>query len=240
MMHKQIIRHSIITFTMFYILAPAILLLILWAITEWGFESHDYSGKDVLWRSTYAYVPLILTAHIAYQLQFLPIVNNFLFSVLLSPSISANIVIYTQTLFYLFKTVYYLIEFVVFLKLIAYVILTFKKIDLKERKSSLIKPILTSLIVGIAIYYIFDKVNHYIFSLVRPVVESTNFVYSIPLFHVFQLIILVLGIILSFFCMFRIMKNYRECNLKSHKILLASHILLMVGYSLLVFVLLVV
>jgi transcriptional regulator with AAA-type ATPase domain len=239
LMHKHIIGNRVLPFTLIYVLTPLVLLFILWLITEMGFKSKEQAGWEFLWRLTYAYVPLALTAHIAYQLQFLPIVNNFLFSVLLSTSISENIVVYSKTLFYLFKIIYFLFEFIVFFKIITYIILTFKEIDLKESKISLLKPLLSSAIVGIILYFL-PKINSYIFSLLRPTSDARDIVYSIPLFHVFQIILMLSGIILSFYCLFRILKKYKEANLKSNNILMTYHFLFMVSYSIIVLYLLIV
>ena len=177
-------------------------------------------------------------AHIAYQIQFLPIVNNFLFSVLLSPSISANIVIYSNTLFLLFKTVYILIEIVIYIKIITYIILAFKEIDFKDTKASLLKPILGSIIVSITLYFL-PMINNYIFSILTPKADSTNIVYSIPLFHFFQVLLFLPGIILSFFCLYRILKRYKASNTKGNRLILTSHFLFMSLYSFIILFLLV-
>ena len=108
MMQKHIINHSIVPFTLIYLLIPFVLLFVLWLITEIGFKSKEQAGWEFLSRLTYAYVPLALTAHIAYQIQFVPIIKNLLFSILLTSSISANIVIYSKTLYTLFKIIYWL------------------------------------------------------------------------------------------------------------------------------------
>jgi hypothetical protein len=239
MMQKHIIGHAIVPFTLIYVITPFILLFTLSLITEMGFKSKEQAGWEFLSRLTYAYVPLALMAHIAYQIQFMPVIKNLLFSILLTSSISANIAIYSKTLFSLFKIIYFFFEIIIFLKLIGYIILTFKEIDLKESKISLIKPFLGSIIVGITLYFL-PKLNVYIFSLLRPAAEAKDLVYSIPLFHVFQIMLMLLGIILSFYCMFRILKKYKESNLKSNKILMISHFLFMVFYSIIILFLLII
>ena len=239
LMHKKIISQGIFPFTFIYIFSPMVLLFILWVIAETGFKNMDQAGWEILWRTTYAYVPLALTAHIAYQIQFLPIVNNFLFSVLLSPSISANIVIYSETLFNLFKIIYLFFEFILFFKLILYILGEFKGIDFKESKVRVLKPLLGSVLVSITLYFL-PRINAYIFSLVRPRTEATNIVYNIPLFHVFQILLMGLGFIFSFFCMFRILKRYRDSNPRGNKVLLSFHLLFMLFYSVMILFLLIV
>ncbi|MGA1794785.1 MAG: sigma 54-interacting transcriptional regulator [bacterium] len=239
LVHQHIIGHAIIPFTLLFIAAPIALLGILWGITRLGFKGEEYTAGDVLWRLTYAYVPLALTAHIAYQLQFLPIVNNFLFSVLLSPSISANIVIYSKTLFNLFKVVYLLFEFIVFFKIIAYIVVSFTRVDLKEGWGGLLKPLAVTLFTG-TILSLLPRINAHIFSLLQPAAESTTVVYSIPLFHVFQIVLFVPGIILSFYVMVRILKKYRDANQRSNTLLAASHFLFMLLYSVIILLLLMV
>lgn len=237
LLQKHIISHHIIPFTFIYVLTPLVLFLILFIITEMGYGNEEQSGLEILWRLTYAYVPLALAAHLAYQIQFLPVVHNFLFSVLLSPSIEANIVIYSKTLFSLFKIVYLFFEFIIFFKIITYIIVAFKKVG--EKKSGILKPLLSSGIVSVALYFL-PKINIYIFSLLRPVAESTNIVYNIPLFHIFQIMLLLAGMIFSFYCLFRILKKYMDSNRKNNKILLASHFLFIVFYSIIISVLLIV
>jgi transcriptional regulator with AAA-type ATPase domain len=239
LMHKHIIGDGVLPFTFIYVLTPIVLLFILWFITETGFKSKDQAGWEFLGRLIYAYVPLALTAHIAYQIQFLPIINNFLFSVILTTSISENIVVYGKTLFFLFKIVYLFFEFIVFFKIITYIILTFKEINLKESRISLLKPLLSSVIVGVILYFL-PKINSYIFNLLRPAPDAKDKVFNIPLFHVFQIMLMLFGIILSFYCLFRILRKYKESNLKSNKILTASHFLFMVCYSIVVLYLLII
>ncbi|MGA1863658.1 MAG: sigma 54-interacting transcriptional regulator [bacterium] len=238
LMHKHIIGNEVFPFTFIYVLTPFILFFILWLITEMGFKSNDLAGWEFLGRLTYAYVPLALTAHIAFQLQFLPIINNLLFSVILTTSISENIVVYGKTFFFLFKIIYFLFEFLVFFKIITYIILTFKEIDLKESKITLIKPLLVSVIVSIILYFL-PNLNSYIFSILRPTSGAKDMVYSIPLFHVFQTLLIFSGILLSLFCMIRILRKYRETNLKSNNVLMGYHFLFMVLYSSIVLYLLI-
>jgi len=239
LVHKQIIGHGIIPFTLLFIASPVALLGILWGITRMGFRSEEYAAGEVLWRLTYAYVPLALTAHIAYQLQFLPIVSNFLFSVLLSPSISTNIVIYSKTLFNMFKVVYLLFEFILFFKIIAYIVISFTKVDLKAGWGGFLKPLTSTVVTGIAISFL-PWINAYIFSLVRPAAESTTVVYSIPLFHVFQIMLFIPGIILSLYALVRILGKYRDVNRRGNKLLATSHFLFMLLYSVIILVLLMV
>ncbi|MBN2374629.1 sigma 54-interacting transcriptional regulator [bacterium] len=239
LLKKHIITHHILPFTMIYLFTPLVILFALWTITGLGFRGKETPASAILWRSTYAYIPLALTAHIAYQLQFLPVVDNLLFSVLLSPSISANIVIYSKTMFYLFKAVYLFFEFIIYFKLVTFVMLEFKKSSLKTARRHLIKPITVSLIIGATLYFL-PKINSHIFSLLRPKAESTNIVYSIPLFHIFQLMLMISGIILSIYCMFRILNKYKDQNLKKNKALIGSHLLFMILYSLVLLILLVI
>lgn len=231
LMQKHIISHNIIPFTLIYAVTPCILLFILWIITEMGYGNKEQSGSEILWRLTYAYVPLALAAHIAYQIQFLPVVHNFLFSVLLSPSIEANIVIYSKTLFSLFKIMYFFFEFIIFFKVITHIILAFKNIKLEG--GSFVKPLVNSGIVSMALYFL-PRINTYIFSLLHPAAESTTIVYSIPLFHVFQIMLLLVGMLFSFYCLFRIFKKYMASNLKRYRVLLTSHFIFIVFYTIIV------
>ena len=123
--------------------------------------------------------------------------------------------------------------------MIMYIILTFKEIDLKESRISLLKPLLSSVIVGIILYFL-PKINSYIFSLLRPASDAKDKVFNIPLFHVFQTMLMTFGIILSFYCLFRILRKYKEANMKSNKILTTFHFLFMISYSIIVLYLLIV
>ena len=109
--------------------------------------------------------------------------------------------------------------------------------DLKEGWGGLLKPLTVTLVTG-TILSLLPRINAYVFSLLQPAAESTTVVYSIPLFHVFQIILFVPGIILSLYVMVRILKKYRDANRRGNKLLATFHFLFMLLYTVIILVLL--
>ena len=126
---------------------------------------------------------------------------------------------------------YLFFEFIIFFKVITHIILAFKNSKLEG--GSFVKPLVNSGIVSMTLYFL-PKINTYIFSLLHPAAESTTIVYSIPLFHVFQIMLLLVGMLFSFYCLFRIFKKYMASHLKSKRALLTSHFLFIVFYTIIV------
>jgi hypothetical protein len=64
--------NSLLLTTIAYLFAPLMIIAIIWAISFISFYRLKGVTYRAFWKSTYAYVPLTLCAHIAYQLQYIP------------------------------------------------------------------------------------------------------------------------------------------------------------------------
>ncbi|MFH0924259.1 MAG: sigma 54-interacting transcriptional regulator, partial [bacterium] len=80
LLHKHLLNNNLFLFTLLYIFIPFILFSVHWLVTKIGFKSEHVYHLDILGRIIYSYVPLMLTAHISYQIQFLPFLNTLVVS----------------------------------------------------------------------------------------------------------------------------------------------------------------
>ncbi|MGA1823545.1 MAG: sigma 54-interacting transcriptional regulator [bacterium] len=230
LMEKHIISHAYTLYTAIFLLTPCIILAILWVSAKVGLTNQDISAYDIFWRTTFAYVPLILTAHIAYQIQFFPVVSNLFFSLQLSPSLNANIIVYSKSLFHLVKTMYVIFEFIIYVNLFLYILFKLKELNLKEGKKILYKPAL-SIILFIAALYFLPLTNKYVFNKLTPIRDQTTIIYNVALFHIIQLLLFCIGIFFSLFSMVKILKKFTDLERKSKKIFLSLHFFYMLVYS---------
>ena len=74
---------SLFLTTLAYLVAPLLMIGLIWMISFIEFHGVKGAVYGGFWKATYAYVPLALTAHIAYQLQFIPWLKGLNYTIFL-------------------------------------------------------------------------------------------------------------------------------------------------------------
>jgi polyferredoxin len=82
--------NSLFLTTFAYLAAPLTMIAIIWAISFISFYRMKWATYKAFWKSSYAYVPLALCAHIAYQLQYIPWLKDINNGVFFKGQVLAN------------------------------------------------------------------------------------------------------------------------------------------------------